>query len=73
MVCFATTFRQQQVWCLGLFIPLPPNYLRLLKLVEVQRSARHIGDHIHAILVLSVHPKTLHILCVCVYLVLGLG
>jgi hypothetical protein len=56
---------------LGLFIPLPPRYLKWLECVEVQRSARHLEDHIQAIQVLNCLSIDLHMLCV--FLVLGLA
>jgi hypothetical protein len=49
----------------GLFIPPPLTHLRLLDCVEVQRSSRHIEDHIQSIKVLNFSSLDLHILCVC--------
>jgi hypothetical protein len=57
--------------CFGLFIPLALANLRLMNCVEVQRSVRHIQDHIQSIEVLNCSSIDLHILCVC--LVLGLA
>jgi hypothetical protein len=53
MVLLSAAFSQQLVWCLGLFIPPPLAHLRLLYCVEVQRSSRHLEDHIQSIQVLN--------------------
>jgi hypothetical protein len=52
-VPFSVDVNQRLVWCLGLFIPPPLTHLRLLDYVEVQRSSRHIEDHIQSIQVLN--------------------
>jgi hypothetical protein len=62
---FSAAFSQRLVWCLGLFIPPPLTHLRLLDCVEVQRSSRHIEDHIQSIQVLNCSSLDLHMLCVC--------
>jgi hypothetical protein len=62
---FLVVVSQQLVWCLGLFIHPPLNDLRLLDYVEVQRSSRHIEDHIQSIQVLNCSTLDLHMLSVC--------
>jgi hypothetical protein len=64
-VLLSAAFSQRLVWCLGLFIPPPPAHLRLLDCVEVQKSSRHIEDHIQSIQVLNSSSLDLHMLCVC--------
>jgi hypothetical protein len=64
-VPFSVDVSQQLVWCLGLFIPPPLTHLRWMDCVEVQRSSRHIQDHIQSIQVLNCSSLDLHILCVC--------
>jgi hypothetical protein len=64
-VLLLATFSQRLVWCLGLFIPPPLTHLRLLDCVEVQRSARHLEDHIQSIQVLNFSSIDLHMLSVC--------
>jgi hypothetical protein len=59
-------FSQKLVWCLGLFIPLPPLHFKVMDFVEVQRSVRHLEDHIQAILVLNYSSTNLNMICVCV-------
>jgi hypothetical protein len=58
MVLLSTTFSQRLFGHLGLFIPPPLTHLRLLDCVEVQRSVRHIQDHIQAIQVLNCSSYT---------------
>jgi hypothetical protein len=65
MVLLSAPLAQRLVCCLGLFIPLPPCHLRLLNCVEVQRSARHIQDHIQSIQVLNRSSLDYYMLCVC--------
>jgi hypothetical protein len=65
MVLLSAAFSQLLVWCLGLFIPPPLTHLRLLDFVEVQRSSRHIEDHIQSIQVLNCSSLDMHMLCVC--------
>jgi hypothetical protein len=65
MILFSAAFSRRLFGCLGLFIPLPLTHLRLLDCVEVQRSVRHLEDHIQAIQLLNFSPIDLHILCVC--------
>jgi hypothetical protein len=43
----------------------PLTHLRLLDCVEVQRSARHLEDHIQSIQVLNCSSLNLHMLSVC--------
>jgi hypothetical protein len=62
---FSAAFSQRLVWCLGLFISPPLTHLRWLDDVEVQRSSRHIKDHIQSIQVLNWSSLDLHKLCVC--------
>jgi hypothetical protein len=64
-VLFSVAVSQRLVWCLGLFIPPPLTHLRWLNCVEVQRSSRHIEDHIQSIQVLNCSSLDLHMLCVC--------
>jgi hypothetical protein len=64
-VPFLAAFSQRLVCRLGLFIPPPLTHLRLLDCVEVQRSSRHIQDHIQSIQVLNFSFLDLHMLCVC--------
>jgi hypothetical protein len=56
-VYFSVAVSQWLTWCLRLFIPPSLEYLRWLEWVEVRRSARHIKEHIHAILVLKCSSK----------------
>jgi hypothetical protein len=62
---FSVDVSQWLFGCLGLFIPPPLTHLMLLDCVEVQRSARHLEDHIQPIQVLNCSSIDLHILCVC--------
>jgi hypothetical protein len=64
MLPFSVVVSQQLFGCLGLFIPPPLTHLRLLDCVEVQRSARHLEDHIQSIQVLNCSPIDLHMLYV---------
>jgi hypothetical protein len=64
-VLLSAAFSQRLVWCLGLFIPPSLTYLRLLDCVEVQRSARHLEDHIQPIQVLICSSIDLYMLSVC--------
>jgi hypothetical protein len=64
-ILLSTTFSQRLVWYLGLFIPPPLAHLRLLDCVEVQRSSRHLEDHIQSIQVLYCSSIDLHMLSVC--------
>jgi hypothetical protein len=61
---FSVVVSQRIFGCLGLFIPPPLTHLRLLECVEVQRSSRHIEDHIQSIQVLNCSSLDLHMLCV---------
>jgi hypothetical protein len=63
---FYVDVRQWLFGCLGLFKHPPLTHLRLLDCVEVQRSARHLKDHIQSIQVLNCSSIDLHMLCVCV-------
>jgi hypothetical protein len=65
MVLVSAAFSQRLFARLGLLIPPPLTHLRLLDCVEVQRSVRHIQDHIQAIQVLNCSSIDLHTLCVC--------
>jgi hypothetical protein len=65
MLPFSVTVSQRLFECLGLFISPPLTHLRLLDCVEVQRSSRHIQDHIQSIQVLNCSSLDLHMLCVC--------
>jgi hypothetical protein len=72
-VSFSVAISQRLLGCLGLFIHPPLTHLRWLDCVEVQRSARHLEDHIQAIQVLIkflIH-RLADAMCVC--LVLGLA
>jgi hypothetical protein len=62
---FSVTVSQRLFGCLGLFIPSPLTHLRLLDYVEVQRSSRHLEDHIQSIQVLNCSSLDLHMLSVC--------
>jgi hypothetical protein len=62
---FLVVVSQQLLGCLGLFIPPPLTHLRLLDCVEVQKSARHLEDHIQSIQVLNCSSIDLHISSVC--------
>jgi hypothetical protein len=62
---FQWAVSQQLVECLRLFIPPPLTHLRWLDSVEVQRSSRHLEDHIQSIQVLNCSSLDLHMLCVC--------
>jgi hypothetical protein len=62
---FSVTVSQRLFGCLGLFIPPPLTHLMLLDCVEVQRSSRHLEDHIQSIWVLNCSSIDLHMLCVC--------
>jgi hypothetical protein len=62
---FSVAVSQRLFECLGLFIPPPLTHLRMLDCVEVQRSSRHIEDHIQSIQVLNCSSLDLHMLCVC--------
>jgi hypothetical protein len=62
---FSAAFSQRLVWSLGLFIPPPLTHLRLLDCVEVQRSSRHLEDHMQSIQVLNCSSIDLHMLSVC--------
>jgi hypothetical protein len=62
---FLEAVSQQLFGCLGLFIPPPLTHLRLLDCVEVQRSSRHLEDHIQSIQVLNFSSLDLHMLSVC--------
>jgi hypothetical protein len=64
-VLLSLAFSQRLIWCLGLFIPPPLAHLRLLDCVEVQRSARHLEDHIQSIQGLNCSSLDLHMLSVC--------
>jgi hypothetical protein len=66
-VLLSTAFSQWLFGRLGLFIPPPLTHLRLLDCVEVQRSVRHLEDHIQAIQVLNCSSIDLHMLCVCAW------
>jgi hypothetical protein len=63
---FSVAVSQRLFGCHGLFIPHPLTYLRLLDCMEVQRSSRHIEDHIESIQVLNCSSLDLHMLSVCV-------
>jgi hypothetical protein len=65
MVKVSTAFSQRLFGLLRLFIPPSLAHLRLLDCVEVQRSVRHIQDHIQAIQVLNCSSIDLHMLYVC--------
>jgi hypothetical protein len=62
---FSEVVSQRLFGCLGLFIPPPLPHLRLLDCVEVQRSSRHLEDHIQSIQVLNCSSLDLYMLCVC--------
>jgi hypothetical protein len=62
---FSVTVNQRLFECLGLFIPPPLTHLKLLECVEVQRSSRHLEDHIQSIQVLNCSSLVLHMLSVC--------
>jgi hypothetical protein len=62
---FSVVVSQRLFGCHGLFIPPSLTHLRLLDCVEVQRSSRHIEDHIQSIQVLNCSSLDLHMLCVC--------
>jgi hypothetical protein len=62
---FSVTISQRLFGCLGLFIPAPLTHLRLLDCVEVQRSARHLEDHIQSNQVFNCSSLDLHMLSVC--------
>jgi hypothetical protein len=47
MVLLSAAFSQRLFGCLGLFIPPSLAHLRWLDFMDVQRSARHLEDHIH--------------------------
>jgi hypothetical protein len=49
MLPFSVAVSQRLFGCLRLFIPPPLTHLRVLDCVEVQRSARHLENHIQAI------------------------
>jgi hypothetical protein len=62
---FSVAVIQRLFGCLGLFISPPLTHLRVLDCVEVQRSSRHIEDHIQSIQVLNCSSLDLYMLCVC--------
>jgi hypothetical protein len=62
---FSVVVSQRLFECLGLFIPPPLTHLRMLDCVEVQRSARHLQDHIQSIQVHNCSCLDLHVLSVC--------
>jgi hypothetical protein len=62
---FSKAVSQRLFGCLGLFIPPPLTHLRLMDCMEVQRSSRHLEDHIQSIQVLFCSSLDLHMLCVC--------
>jgi hypothetical protein len=62
---FSVTVSQRVFECLGLFIPPPLTHLRLLDCVEVQKSSRHLEDHIQSIQVLNCSFLDLHMPSVC--------
>jgi hypothetical protein len=65
MLPFSVVVRQRLFGCLGLFILPPLTHLRLLDCVEVQRSSRHLEDHIKSIQVLNCSTLDLLMLSVC--------
>jgi hypothetical protein len=62
---FSVAVSQRLFGCLGLFIPSPLTHLRLLDCVKVQRSSRHLEDHIQSIKVLNCSSLDLQMLSVC--------
>jgi hypothetical protein len=62
---FSVAVSQRLFGCLGLFIPPPLTHLMLMDCVEVQRSSRHLEDHIQSIQVLNFSSMDLHMFCVC--------
>jgi hypothetical protein len=65
MLPFSVAVSQRLFGRHGLFIPPPLTHLRRLDCVEVQRSSRHIEDHIQSIQVLNSSSLDLYMLCVC--------
>jgi hypothetical protein len=62
---FQRAVSQRLAECLGLFIPPPLTHLRVLDCVEMQRSSRHLEDHIQSIQVFNCSSLDLHMLSVC--------
>jgi hypothetical protein len=62
---FSMAVSQRLFGYLGLFITPPLTHLRELDCVEVQRSSRHLEDHIQSIQVLNCLSIDLHMLSVC--------
>jgi hypothetical protein len=62
---FSVVVSQRLFGFLGLFIPPPLTHFRRLDCVDVQRSSRHLEDHIQSIQVLNCSPLDLHMLSVC--------
>jgi hypothetical protein len=60
---FSVAVSRMMPW--AIYTP-PLTHLRLLDCVEVQRSSRHIEDHIQSIQVLNFSSLDLHMLSVCV-------